>query len=225
MQFTLFGAFSLLAATATALPTKQVMQKRGNSISVTPHVEYSSSVGVLGCKVDTNRIAYWPQSVGCDNMCVKVSYEGRSLNLLRVDQSGGAYDISYDAWNTLVTGKNATIDPTEGGGYDMTYEDVNMSECSDLLHDSDGKLAFSAANSMNFIASCISEPSSWVAENYALYNIMNSVCTYGVDEVCTLDLDVSNQPSCPHTLGITTALTTCPVTNIAYGTGRVVAAL
>lgn len=224
MQFTLFCAMSLLAATVTALPTKEVLSKR-QTISVTPHVEYSSSVGVLGCKINTNRVAYWPQSVGCDNMCVKVTYGDRSLNLLRVDQSGGAYDISYDAWNVLVTGQNATVDPTMGGGYDMNYENVDMSECTDLLHDSDGKLAFTAANSMNFIASCISEPDSWVAQNYALYNILNPVCTWGYDEVCSLDLDVSNQPSCPHTLGSTVALTTCPVTNIAYGTGEIVAAL
>jgi hypothetical protein len=56
---------------------------------ITPHAEYSSSVGVLGCKVDMNRIAYWPLDVGCDGICVKVSNEGRSLHLLRIDKSGG----------------------------------------------------------------------------------------------------------------------------------------
>lgn len=52
-------------------------------------------------KVNTNRVAYWPMSVGCDNLCVKVSNGDRSVNLLRVDQSGGAYDISYDACASL----------------------------------------------------------------------------------------------------------------------------
>ncbi|KAG9536807.1 hypothetical protein KCV04_g23531, partial [Aureobasidium melanogenum] len=118
MQFFVPTIMSVLAATAAALPTEKVLPKRG-TISVTPHVEYSSSVGVLGCKINTNRVAYWPMSVDCDNMCVKVSHQGRSLNLLRVDQSGGAYDMSYDAWNTLVTGKNATVAPTMGGGVDM----------------------------------------------------------------------------------------------------------
>ena len=216
MQFFVSTIMSVLAATAAALPTEKVLPKRG-TISVTPHVEYSSSVGVLGCKINTNRVAYWPMSVDCDNMCVKVSHQGRSLHLLRVDQSGGAYDMSYDAWNTLVTGKNATVAPTMGGGVDMEYESVDMNECSHLLHDSDGKLAFSAANSMNFIASCISEPNSWVAKNYGLWNIYNSICTNGVDEQCTLDLSVSNQPSCENTiLGIDSPLSGQNVTDIAY---------
>jgi hypothetical protein len=158
-QFSISTILSGLAATAAAFLTEMVLQKR-DIISATPHVEYSLSVGVLGCKINTNRVAYWPVSVGCENMSVKVSHRGRSLHLLHVDQSGGAYDMSYDAWNTLVTGKNATVDPTLGGGVDMEYESIDMDECSHLLHDSDGKLTFSAANSMNFIASCISEPNS-----------------------------------------------------------------
>lgn len=196
-----------------------------DTISVTPHDEYGSSVGILGCKIDTNRAAYWPMAPDCNNLCVKVSYGGRSLNLLRVDQSGGAYDISYDAWNTLVTGKNATEDPIMGGGYDMEYEDADMSECADLIKTEDGKLAFEAANSIDFLASCIIEPSTWVAQNYAVWNIANAVCSFGIDEECTFDLATSNQPNCPHTLGIQTALTDCPVYNIAYGTGSSVRAL
>jgi hypothetical protein len=31
---------------------------------------YSSSAGVLGCKVNTDRIAYWPMAVDCHNICV-----------------------------------------------------------------------------------------------------------------------------------------------------------
>ena len=82
---------------------------------ITPHAEYSSSVGVLGCKVDTNRIAHWPLAVGCDNICVKVSNEGRSLHLLRIDMSQGAYDISYDAWNYLASGASAMDNPSKMG--------------------------------------------------------------------------------------------------------------
>ena len=40
-------------------------------------------------------------------MCVKVSANGRSVHLLHLDTSGGAYDISYDAWNYLNIGKSA----------------------------------------------------------------------------------------------------------------------
>ena len=35
------------------------------SIWVTPHMQYSSSVGVPGCLIDTNRVAYFPQPVSC----------------------------------------------------------------------------------------------------------------------------------------------------------------
>lgn len=212
MQFALISTLAL--ATMAAAET----------ISVTPHIEYSSSVGVLGCKINTNRVAYWPSAPDCNKLCVKVTAGDTSLNLLKVDQSGGAYDISYDAWNTLTTGQNATVDPTEGGGIDMDYEDVDMSECSDLIYTEDGTLAFEAANSINFIASCINEPSTWIAQKYSLWNIANAVCTLGIDEECTFDLATSNDPVCPHTLGLQTPLEGMAVTNIAYGTGeRVVA--
>ncbi|KAH0006683.1 hypothetical protein KCU78_g12180, partial [Aureobasidium melanogenum] len=62
MQLSVSTILSGLAATAAALPTEMVLQKRG-TISATPHVEYSSSIGVLGCKINTNRVAYWPMSV------------------------------------------------------------------------------------------------------------------------------------------------------------------
>jgi hypothetical protein len=83
---------------SSALLSLQVLSLalRAAAIGVwtTPHDKYSSSVGVLGCKINTNRVAYWPGSVDCNNICVKLSYNGRSVNLLRIDQSGGAYDVS-----------------------------------------------------------------------------------------------------------------------------------
>ncbi|KAH7195119.1 hypothetical protein BKA60DRAFT_601389 [Fusarium oxysporum] len=163
---------------------------------ITPHVEYSSSVGVLGCKVDTNRIAYWPLDVGCNGICVKVSNEGRSLHLLRIDKSGGF-------------GASAIDDPQVGGGIQMSYEIVDTSECRHLLHQ--GKLPLSAANSMNYVSSCISQPTSWVAQNYQLYNINDPVCKYGIDEKCSLDLTISNPLQMES-----------KVENIAYGTGEIV---
>ncbi|KAH7186952.1 hypothetical protein BKA60DRAFT_666975 [Fusarium oxysporum] len=163
---------------------------------ITPHAEYSSSAGVLGCKVDTNRIAYWPLDVGCDGICVKVSNEGRFLHLLRIDKSGGF-------------GASAIDDPQIGGGIQMSYEIVDTSECRHLLHE--GKLPLSAANSMNYVSSCISQPTSWVAQNYQLYNINDPVCKYGVDEKCSLDLTISNPIQMESR-----------VKNIAYGTGETV---
>lgn len=194
----------------------------GETIWATPHDSYSSSVGVLGCYVNTNRIAYWPMAVDCSNICVRVSYGGRSLNLLRVDQSGGAYDMSYDAWNTLFTGYSATDRPTAGGPVEMTYETVDASSCANLIHSS-GKLPISAANGMNYISSCLGQPNSWVARNHVLYNILDPVCLWGYDETCSLNLADSNQPQCGHTLGLTTPLNK-PVINVKYPSGQQVSA-
>ncbi|KAH7127429.1 hypothetical protein EDB81DRAFT_951048 [Dactylonectria macrodidyma] len=191
---------------------------------VTPHASYSSSIGVLGCKVDTDRIAYWPMAVDCDNICVALTYEDRTVHLLRIDQSEGAYDVSYDAWNYLYTGYAATDKPTAGGAIEMTYETVDASKCDELV-DTDGhKLPLSASNSMNYLASCLDQNDTYVGENYVLYNIADSLCTLGFDEECELDYPAYNQASCPHTLGLTAALNNTPVYNINYPTGEKVLA-
>ncbi|KAI1375182.1 hypothetical protein F4677DRAFT_446686 [Hypoxylon crocopeplum] len=221
----LFSALSLLtsaaAVSSAALPSLSLSpaatKRDSGSTSVTPHDRYSSSVGVLGCKINVNRVAYWPSFPSCDSICIKVSANGRSVHLLRIDQSGGAHDISYDAWNYLVTGASAADQPTQGGGIAATWEDADMSACADLITEPQGRLAFSAANSMNFISSC--SAGTWVGQNHALYNILNSQCTYGYDEVCTLEQG-ANQPTCPHQLGTPAALTTQPVYNMDYGTGK-----
>lgn len=189
------------------------------SVSVTPHEQYSSSVGVLGCHIDTNRVAYWPLTVDCNNICVKLTYGERSVHLLRIDQSGGAYDISYDAWAYLQTGESATVNPIQGGGVTMDYETVDASECAHLINTDGNKLPLSASNAMNYVSSCLADSSSWVASNYVLYNIVDMQCAWGYDEVCTLDLSVSNQATCPHTLGLTAVLSSAPVYDITYGTG------
>lgn len=87
--------------------------------SITPHASYGSSVGVLGCKIDVNRVAYWPLPVDCDSMCVKLTYEGTSLTVLHIDTSGGNYDISYDAYSKLYCGVPGMDRTCEGGGVDM----------------------------------------------------------------------------------------------------------
>ena len=194
------------------------------SVSTTPHDSYSSSVGVLGCKINTDRVAYWPGSVDCNNFCIKLSHEGRSVHLLRIDQSGGAHDISYDAWAYLQTGKPASANPIAGGGVAMEYEEVDPSECADLIYTDGHKLPLSASNSMNFLTSCLAQPNSYVAKNHVLYNICDAICTLGHDEVCHLDLSVSNQASCGHTLGLTDPLKTAPVYNVLYQSGKTVVA-
>jgi hypothetical protein len=159
-------------------------------------------------------------SVDCTNICVSLSYGGRSVYLLRVDQSGGAYDVSYDAWNYLITGYSATSRPTAGGATAMEYENVDPSKCANLIQTSGHKLPLSAPNGMDFLASCLSQSNSWVAKNYVLYNILDSICSWGYDEKCTVDLSTSNQPQCPHTLGVPTPLTSDPVYNIQYLSGK-----
>lgn len=215
---------SLLRLALCLITLIAIASADGTSISATPHDSYSSSIGVLGCKINTNRVAYWPMSVDCNNICVKLSYGDRSVHLLRVDQSGGAYDVSYDAWNYLQTGKSASKDPIAGGGVAMTYEDADASSCKDLIHT--GGLPLSAANSMNYVASCLGELDSWVAQNHVLFNIADSLCSMGYDEKCKLDDWASgqNQPTCDHTLGSQAELTSDPVYNIRYPTGEKVLA-
>lgn len=213
---TLIALLAASAAIVTAMPTK-----RGGIAYVTPHEQYSSSVGVLGCKINTNRVAYWPGAVSCNDICVRITNGQFSTHVLKIDSSGGAYDISYDAWVYLQTGKSAREIPLMGGGINMSYEFVDVSNCADLLDD-DGRLPLSASNSMNYAASCMSS-NSWVGRNLKLVNILDPVCHWGFDEVCTVNLAVSNQPTCPHTLGLPSPLH-LPVTNIQYGTGKEVPA-
>ncbi|KAF5019501.1 hypothetical protein F66182_8508 [Fusarium sp. NRRL 66182] len=202
-------------------PVSAERKRDSETVWVTPHDSYSSSIGVLGCKVNTNRIAYWPSSVDCNNICVALTYQDRTVHLLRIDQSQGAYDVSYDAWNYLYTGHSATDEPTAGGPVEMTYEDVDASECSDLIDTDDGNLPLSAANSMNFLTSCLDRnDTTWVGDNYVLYNILDSICTLGHDETCDLDYPNANQASCPHTMGVPDKLEEQSVVNIRYPTGE-----
>ena len=216
--FTTILAVAGTLASAATIP----VYPRMPSTAITPHESYSSSVGVVGCKINTNRVAYWPGSVGCDDICVRVSYQGRSLNLLKIDSSGGAFDISYDAWNYLGFGVSAIDDPRMGGGINMEYQTVAPSECAGLLDG--GRVPLLAANSMNYLSHCLNnEPGSYVARNYKLLNILDPVCHWGIDEECTLNLAVSNQPSCPSGLGSNAPLD-LPVWNVQYGTGKLIRA-
>ncbi|KAF5699748.1 hypothetical protein FGLOB1_11188 [Fusarium globosum] len=212
---------TILVAAATLVSAGSLRRGEVGSASITPHEQYSSSIGVLGCKIDTNRVAYWPGSVDCSNICVRVSFESRSIYLLKIDSSGGAYDISYDAWNYLGFGKSASDSPQQGGGIDMNYEFVHPSKCTNILHN--GKLPLAAANSMNYLEPCLSEPNSWVAQNYELFNINGSTCEHGVDEKCYLNLAISNLAECPSGLGAFGELN-LTVQNIPYPSGKIVPA-
>ncbi|KAG6015027.1 hypothetical protein E4U54_004420 [Claviceps lovelessii] len=222
---------SFAAATlALSGPEAKTLVERGQqgdaaTIWATPHDSYSSSIGVLGCKINTNRVAYWPQSVDCDNICVQVEYEDRRVHLLRIDQSTGAHDMSYDAWNYLYTGSSAIDKPTAGGAVEMKYRNVDASKCRALIHTEGNKLPLSAANSMKFITSCLQQPGSWVANNYMALNIADAICTLGFDEQCELNWPASNQATCSHTLGQSATLRNNPVYNIQYPSGKKVLAI
>ncbi|KAI6779225.1 uncharacterized protein J7T54_007752 [Emericellopsis cladophorae] len=211
---------ALLSCLLCAVALAKDKAKTSGTVWVTPHESYSSSVGVLGCKINTDRVAYWPASVDCTNICVSLSYEDREVKLLRIDQSQGAYDVSYDAWNWLYTGKSATDEPTAGGAVEMEFENVKASECKSLIETEGKKLPLSAANSMNFLASCLEDENSWVAENYVLFNIADPICSRGHDEECDLDWPDANQATCPHTLGDAPELKDDPVYNVRYPTGE-----
>ncbi|KAK3948040.1 hypothetical protein QBC32DRAFT_382283 [Pseudoneurospora amorphoporcata] len=205
---TLFGLLATVlvatpfASAAVVIPQHVQPVRHGEAIGITPHDKYSSSVGVLGCKIDINRVAYWPSSVSCNDICVRVTSTatGRSVTLLKIDQSGGAHDISYDAYAYLQNGIGAAS-PVVGGAVDATYEFVDPEECRGLVHTPDGNLP---ANSMNFVDSCKN-----VGDNFQLWNIADARCQWGEDVMCNFpDLAVTNQPDCGegHTLGIQTGL-------------------
>lgn len=223
------GLYATLWATAPRAVAGAGDDEAGGTVWVTPHDSYSSSVGVLGCKVDTNRIAYWPAAVDCDNVCVELSLGGRTVTLLRVDQSQGAHDVSYDAWNYLQTGASARDRPTAGGAVAMTWKPRPAEACRGLIHTPGHRLPLSAANSMNFLAACVTgRPDSWVAKNYVLYNVLDPLCAWGRDEACALPPGfpaAANQATCPSALGLPDALDGDPVYNIRYPTGEEVNAV
>lgn len=199
----LFRMLSLIMALAIRAGSASL--PLNGTVQVTPHAQFSSSVGVLGCKVNTNRIAYWPATPDCTNMCIKLTFGSRSRTVLHIDTSGGNYDISFDTFQYLAFGSSATASPAilnANPGADMDYEIVDMSECSDIITSDTGKLSFIAV-SPNQINSCLSQSGSWVAQNYELRNIADSQCQYGIDEVCTFDVatDTVNCPSGAGTNG------------------------
>lgn len=104
---------------------------------------------------------------------------------------------------STISGESALWHPVTGGAHNMDVQTVDPENCRRNLRG--GPLPLSASNSMNYLAHCLNQPNSWVARNYQLYNIQDPVCHWGWDEKCTLNMAVSNQPSCPHQLGSPTA--------------------
>jgi hypothetical protein len=55
-----------------------------SAVGATPRVEYSSSVGVLGCKINIDLVAYWPKPVERDRFCAKLTTDKGNLNVLQL---------------------------------------------------------------------------------------------------------------------------------------------
>lgn len=185
------------------------------SVSVTPHEQFSSSVGVLGCLIDTNRVAYFPSFPSCKKPCLRLTNkdQGREVTVLHIDSSEGAHDISYDAWNYLKTGKSAKDDPQQGSGIDVETEQLSLDddECKALLNETDGKIPI-MAKSPQWGMEC--------PDNVEFRNIGTATCTTGKDEKCELS---GNQVKCPSGDSAATGkLEGMMVQNIEYGTGEVV---
>ncbi|KAH8755087.1 hypothetical protein F5883DRAFT_504803 [Diaporthe sp. PMI_573] len=178
------------------------------AVRVTPHDQFSSTIGVHGCKIDVNRLAYWPYWPDCSGMCIKLTHGFRSRTVLHLDVSGSAYDISFDAYQYLAYGSSATaspaiLNPDRSGAFDVDYQIVDMSECADIITSETGRLSFMAL-SPNQVNKCINEGDNWVAQNYELRNINDPQCQYGLDEPCTLD-PVTGTANCPSGAGMKVA--------------------
>jgi len=207
-------------ALATAASAAALRTRGESNFIVTPHQQFSSSMGVLGCMINTDRVAYFPTEPTYDDICIKLTLNGRSVNLLKIDHSEGAHDISYDAFVYLTTGGTGLgnpghIDPTPGG----SWVAQPLSECADLIHTADKKIPLIAA-SPNFYFSVTPAQQA----SFEFWNIVNSQCTYGYDEKCYLPTG-ANQLTCPHITGAQPPLTTMPVYNIDVATGKKVLAV
>lgn len=159
----------------------------GKRAVFTPHVQFASSAGVLGCKININRVGYLPTFPGCDNMCVRIRnpVTDFQLTVLHVDQSQGAHDISADAFAFLITGKGALGQTVPSDPTEMEYSVVPMEQCHEHIHTEGNKMPIIAVNP-NAVVNCMqNSPRSWLARNHVLLNYANSCCTLGSETVCS----------------------------------------
>lgn len=154
-----------------------------------------SGVGALGCKVNPNMVAYQPGPVNCDNICVQVSYQGRSVVLLNVGQPQVNFGVSYDAWNYLGFGVSAYMSAQPAAVLPMSWDYVSNELCRGLMYQ--GQLPLGVGAGSGFAQYCTAnQPNSWVANNHMIWNLSDS-CGQGHDEVCDMAWGTNN-PTCPH---------------------------
>ncbi|KAF2867499.1 hypothetical protein BDV95DRAFT_582280 [Massariosphaeria phaeospora] len=183
--------YFLAALALTSATFASPIVKRQGSASFTPHDSFQGQ-GVLGCKIDINRVTYFP-SYDNLNYCVKASSKGRSVHLLQVGWSASElHEMSWDAWNYLNSGKSAYDYPTYGGGIPGTWEKVPNEECKDLIKTSDGAFPVQYTEVPTYLAlKAAGAPAH-------LYNFWDPQCNNGIDEVCKLpDFAGANMAECP----------------------------
>ncbi|KAJ4367830.1 hypothetical protein N0V86_009667 [Didymella sp. IMI 355093] len=168
------------------------------TIALDSHVEYSSSTGVIGCLINTNRIAYFPMMPPCSNPCIKLTApNGNSINVLHIDQSGGSYDISMDAYKTLKYGAGwKSINTLPEAKWDgVTYEYVSMDQCGGILPQ--GTLPVIAKSPNKYVECAASEPQSFWATHTQFYDIDDTRCLRGVMQTCEM-VPPNNTPTCAN---------------------------
>lgn len=155
-------------------------------------------MGVIGCLVNTNRIAYFPMTPPCSNPCIKLTApNGNTINVLHIDQSGGSYDISMDAYKTLKYGAGwASINALPEAKWDgVKYEYVSMDQCKGILPS--GKLPVIAKSPNKYVECVASEPQSFWAKNTQFYDIDDARCLRGVMQTCEM-VPPNNTPTCAN---------------------------
>ncbi|KAF2874271.1 hypothetical protein BDV95DRAFT_441101, partial [Massariosphaeria phaeospora] len=165
---------------------------------LTPHTAFQATAGVLGCKVNVNRVSYFPIVPTCMTICMKITAKARSILVLNIGTSGGAWELSWDAWNYLNTGKNATENPTKNDGIPFQWQFVETTECAHLIYTEDGKIPVRAVD-LAYYRQCPNGTAQ-------LYNIQSTQCTFGVDERCKEPQSGIDLAICPSQLGINTPL-------------------
>jgi hypothetical protein len=167
----------------------QYSSKRATTgtIALRPHVEYDSSMGVIGCLINTNRIAYWPLPPPCDNPCVKLTApNGNTINVLHIDKSTSSYDISMDAFKTLKYGADwrSVNTQVESEWEGVQYEYVSMDQCAGILPD--GTLPLIAKSTQSYDNCVKSEPQSFWAKNSQFWDVDDGRCLRGKLQKCEL---------------------------------------
>lgn len=178
----------------------QHTSKRATSgtIALDSHVEYSSSMGVIGCLINTNRVAYFPTTPPCSNPCIKLTApNGNTINVLHIDQSGGSYDISMDAYKTLKYGADwKSMNALPEAKWDgVTYEYVFMDQCADILPQ--GTLPVLAKSPNKYVSCAASEPQSFWATHTQFYDVDDARCLRGVMQTCEM-VPPNNTPTCAN---------------------------